>query len=170
VDGDGYVVNGPWLDLSGYTFTQGTANVVVVYTAGAAAVDTSTIPAAPGPYTYTATAPTYSSTLSVTIAGVTATVMAGTPTVGRYAVTSAGVYTFAAADAGKAIVVTYGILPPDIEQATIEHVALRYRNRPSAGLGSQSVGGESVTYSDAGTFAFITGVLDGSIYKTPAVA
>lgn len=51
-------------------------------------------------------------------------------------------------------------VPADLEQAVIEHVALRYRDRGREGLGSASMGGEAATYSSAGALAYIMSVLD----------
>jgi hypothetical protein len=71
-------------------------------------------------------------------------------------------YTFTTGTANVVIVYTAGFVacPTDVEQATLEHVALRYRDRKHTGLESASGGGDSVNYSNAGTLAFIGGVLD----------
>jgi hypothetical protein len=84
----GWVYRADGVDLVGYSFTEGTANIVIVYTAG------------------------------------------------------------------------FTTCPTDIEQACLEHVAIRYRDRQSTGLAAASGGGDSVTFSNAGTLAFIAGVLD----------
>lgn len=55
---------------------------------------------------------------------------------------------------------TLETLPADLAQAVTEHVALRYRDRGRLGLASQNGGGESATYSNAGTLAYIEGALD----------
>lgn len=54
----------------------------------------------------------------------------------------------------------YATTPPDLEQAVIEHVALRYADRKHTGIDSLSAGGESAQFGTAGTFAYINGVLD----------
>jgi len=79
---------------------------------------------------------------------------------------------FTAGTANVTIVYTAGVsvCPYDLEQAVIEHVALRYRDRTRAGLGSQSSGGESATFSDAGTLAYIEGVLTASPLNALAMA
>lgn len=51
-------------------------------------------------------------------------------------------------------------LPTDLAQAVTEHVALRFRDRGRLGLASENSGGESASYSNAGTLAYIEGVLD----------
>lgn len=69
-------------------------------------------------------------------------------------------YKFMAGVQNVVFVYTAGeAVPADIEQAVIEHVALRYRDRTRTGLGSQNANGESATFSDAGTLAYIEGVL-----------
>lgn len=98
VTATGYVLHDGAIELVGYTFTTGTANVVVVYSAGSATC------------------------------------------------------------------------PTDLEQAVIEHVALRYRDRGHVGMASGSVGGESATFSNAGTLAYIEGVIDSSNLKRWGVA
>jgi hypothetical protein len=59
-------------------------------------------------------------------------------------------------------------VPLDIEQATIEHVALRYMDRSHIGLGSASGLGEAATFSGAGIFAFVESVLRP--YRAPGFA
>ena len=55
----------------------------------------------------------------------------GTPTTGQYAVSSAGVYQFAAADAGKAVNLTYAFntIPADLVSHTLEIVTARWSSR-----------------------------------------
>ena len=52
------------------------------------------------------------------------------------------------------------MVPPDLELAVLKHVGIQYRDRAHLGLGSGSVGGESATFSNAGEFAYIEGVID----------
>jgi hypothetical protein len=54
----------------------------------------------------------------------------------------------------------YATVPADIEQACIEHVALRYSDRKRIGVDSMSAGGESAQFSNVGALAYIEGVLD----------
>ena len=55
---------------------------------------------------------------------------------------TSGVYTFAAADAGAAVSISYGFIPAAINNACIEWVAERYRYRTRVGQSSQSVSGQ----------------------------
>jgi hypothetical protein len=85
--------------LSG-SLTSGSQRVVT---------DTGSIPANPGPYTVTVLgSANFAEDLGVYIAGAPATVVAANPAVGEYSVnTGTGVYTFAAADQGKAYEISY---------------------------------------------------------------
>ena len=60
------------------------------------------------------------------------TAVTGTPAAGQYNV-SGGVYTFAAADAGANVLISYGFIPAAINNACIEWVAERYRYRTRVG-------------------------------------
>ena len=57
---------------------------------------------------------------------------ANIPSQGQYNVSS-GVYAFAAADAGAAVLISYGFIPAAINNACIEWVAERYRYRTRVG-------------------------------------
>ena len=133
------------LDLFHATFRRGRQNVEVSYNAGYAVEgENQTVPAAPGPYTVTAAAPfgPWASDQGVTYNNVTPLVaVSGTPSVGEYNV-SAGVYTFAAADAGVVLLVSYGFIPAAINNACIEWVAERYRYRTRIGQSAQTVQGQ----------------------------
>jgi len=54
----------------------------------------------------------------------------------------------------------YAAIPADLEQAIIEHVALRYADRKRTGIDSMSAAGESAQFGNAGSLAYIVGVLD----------
>ena len=85
------------LDLFHVNFRRGRQNVVINYTAGYAVEgESATVPAAPGPYTVTATAPfgPWASDASVAYDNDTAmAAVSGTPGAGQYNVAS-GVYSF----------------------------------------------------------------------------
>lgn len=70
-------------------------------------------------------------------------------------------YSFTAGIQNVVIVYTAGeAVPADLEQAVIEHVALKYRDRSHIGLDLKSGGGEYANFSNAGALAFINDVLD----------
>ncbi|HUZ33104.1 MAG TPA: hypothetical protein VMV19_13525, partial [Xanthobacteraceae bacterium] len=136
------------LDLFHMLFRQGRQNVAVTYDAGyAIQSESASVPAAPGPYTVTAAAPfgPWASDNGVTYNNDTPltplTAVAGTPAAGQYNV-SAGIYTFAATDAGANMLISYGFIPAAINNACIEWVAERYRYRTRIGQSAQTVSGQ----------------------------
>ena len=68
---------------------------------------------------------------------------------GQYAVAD-GVYTFSPADAGASVSLSYGYVPQDLAQATLELAAERFRAADHIGLRSKSLGGqETVSFDSA---------------------
>jgi len=171
--GRGYLLE-PWdglppgrpqaLDLFDALYCRGRQNVVVDYSAGyAVEAESASVPAAPGPYTVTAAAPfgPWASDAGVTYNNDTALVaVPGTPGGGEYNV-SGGVYTFAAADAGAAVLISYGFIPAAINNACIEWVAERYRYRTRIGQSAQTVQGQmTASYSLKDMPDFVRASLD----------
>ena len=171
--GRGYLL-APWnglppgrpqaLDLFELAFCKGRQNVLVSYSAGyAVQSEAAAVPGAPGPYSVTAAAPfgPWASDLGVTYANGTAlTAVAGSPAAGQYNV-AAGVYTLAAADAGAAVLVSYGFVPAAINNACIEWVAERYRYRTRIGQSAQTVQGQqTASYSLKDMPDFVRVLLD----------
>lgn len=139
------------LDLvGGYTFWRGQQNVQVAYVAGyLVAGELNTIPGT-SPYVVSPNAPygAWASDWAVSIAGVLATKVAGSPAAGQYAISSVGNYTFAAADAGKAVSLSYGFVPTDLALACVETVAEKFTYTSRIGVLSKSLGGqETVSFS-----------------------
>ncbi len=171
--GRGYLLE-PWngvppgrpqaLDLFEVAFRRGRQNVVLSYSAGyAVQSEAATVPAAPGPYTVTSMAPfgPWASDLGVTYAnGAALTDVTGSPAAGQYNVAT-GVYTFAAADAGAALLISYGFVPAAINNACIEWVAERYRYRTRIGQSAQTVQGQqTASYSLKDMPDFVRASLD----------
>ena len=133
------------LDLFHALFREGRQNVVAAYEAGyAVESEAATVPSTPGPYTMTAAAPfgPWASDYGVVYANGTAlTAVSGTPGAAEYNVSN-GVYSFAAADAGAALLLAYGFIPAAINNACIEWTAERYRYRTRIGQSAQSVSGQ----------------------------
>lgn len=109
--GDGVTTEFPLLrSLGGFYELVGqvdTDNPVVV---NVSTTDSTTVPSSPGPYTITVTqAATFINDLGVVKDGTTPmTKVTGTPTTGQYSVDeTTGVYTFAAADTGDSVVISY---------------------------------------------------------------
>lgn len=136
-------------------FPRGVGNIEVGYTYGYCVQDEAqTIPALTT-YTITPAAPrgSYAQDLGVKLANGTALtkITSGTPTTGQYLPpdvtlsTPRLVYTFAAADAGQAVLLSYNYIPAPIEQACIEIVGERYKYKGRIGLASASLGGQETT-------------------------
>jgi hypothetical protein len=157
---------GPYFDRSataGYVFIRGKSNVLISYTGGFLVLplgQTSTnrwllpaeqqvIPATPYQIT---TQSLWTSDNGVQFVSDSSSLVkvTGTPTAGQYTVGTVsgvpGVYTFAAADTGKAVALSYGYVPADIEQVCIDLVSVSFKGKDRVGLVSQAVGTESVTY------------------------
>jgi hypothetical protein len=169
----GYLVE-PWdglppgrpqaLDVFHTFYRDGRQNVLVDYTAGYGVQnEAAAVPAASGPYTITAAAPfgPWASDAGVTYANGTAlAAVREAPSAGQYNV-SGGVYTFAAADAGAGMLISYGFIPAAINNACIEWVAERYRYRTRVGQSAQTVAGQqTASYSLKDMPDFIRASLD----------
>jgi hypothetical protein len=152
------------VDLYGYSFQKGRQNVYIAYTAGYAISDEAhTIPAT-STYTITVNQPygPWGQDDGVQSAtGIVYTAVTGTPAVSQYSVNSTtGVYTFNAADAGTAMLISYSYIPADINQACIEWVAERYRYRDRISQRSKSLGGQETASYDIGAMsAYIKQIL-----------
>jgi hypothetical protein len=152
------------LDLFHAAFRAGRQNVAVSYGAGYAVENESvTVPAAPGPYTATVAAPfgPWAADAGVTYDnGMALMAVSGAPSTGQYNV-AGGLYTFAAADAGAGVLVSYGYIPAAINNACIEWVAERYRYRTRIGQSAQTVQGQqTASYSLKDMPDFVRASLD----------
>jgi hypothetical protein len=153
-------VYGPWI-IGAPGFGPGRQNVAITYMAGYQTTDSVEIPSS-GPYTLTPLCPwgPWASDGGVTFADGTAlTKVAGTPSTGQYQLTVVSstdsapfsvtvTYIYAAADAGKAILQSYGYVPGAINAAIIEWVTDRYRYKDRVGVSTSSVGGQATTTFD----------------------
>jgi hypothetical protein len=152
------------LDVFRAYYRKGRQNIMVDYTAGYAVEgETATVPLAPGPYNVSVAAPfgPWAVDLGVTYAGGTPlSVTSGSPAAAYYNV-SGGTYTFAAADAGANILISYGFIPAAVNNACIEWVAERYRYRTRIGQSAQTVQGQqTASYSLKDIPDFIRASLD----------
>jgi len=152
------------LDLFHALYRRGRQNVAVSYNAGYAVEnEAATIPATPGPYAVAVAAPFGPWANDQGVAynnGSPLAAAAGAPSAGEYNV-SAGLYTFAAADAGAAVLISYGFIPAAINNACIEWVAERYRYRTRIGQSAQTVQGQqTAAYSLKDMSDFVRASLD----------
>jgi Phage gp6-like head-tail connector protein len=140
-----------------HVFCKGRQNVLVSYRAGYEIVGEAwTVPTTP--FQVTALAPYGNWAVDTGVAyagGAAMSAVSNAPTQGQYSV-SAGVYTFASADAGAAVVLSYGYIPADLEQCALEWVADRYKYKDRIGMTSKSLGGqETVAYQNKATPDFV---------------
>jgi len=170
------------LSLSGgATFYRGTRNVGVTYLAGYQVTDEAgTIPATPFRITPLAPYGIWASDQGVTFLNGTAltAISSGTPTTGQYlppapdATVPRDYYTFAAADTGLPVLMSYGFVPADLEQVVLELIIERsaYRTRP--GVKSQMLASqETIVYDNSGLSRATQSIL--SAYRSvlpPAMA
>lgn len=137
--------------LRGYRFWRGVQNILVSYSGGYQVTDDNQIIPSNSSYLVAALAPygEWASDQGVLINGVAATAVASTPSAGQYSV-SAGVYTFAAANAGEPVSLTYGYIPADLALACLQIAGeyLAYQAHP--GVTSKSLGGqEAISFNNS---------------------
>lgn len=149
--GYGYVVSEDELALIGGAFSAGLQNVQVTYTAGLQVTgEAQTVPSS-GQYQINASslAKAWISDVGVTLAsGTPLFSVSGAPASGQYQVTlNSGVptYVFNVAQAGAAVLISYGWVWSDLRQAVIELVGETYKRRTRIGDNSQNTGNGMVT-------------------------
>ena len=97
--------------------------------------------------------------VSYAAGGPLAAVAAGKEALGTYSV-SGGTYTFSAADAGAALLISYGFIPADLANAALEWIADRLAYQDRIGVASKSLGGqETVSYRIGATPDFVKGMV-----------
>ncbi len=152
------------LDVFRAYYRKGRQNIVVDYTAGYAVEgEAATVPAGPSSYNVSVAAPfgPWATDVAVTYAnGAPLAAVPANPAAGQYTV-AGGTYTFAAADAGAGVLLSYGYIPAAINNACIEWVAERYRYRTRIGQNAQTVQGQqTASYSLKDIPDFVRASLD----------
>ena len=154
--------------LRRYGFPRGQSNIQIMYTAGFVAQsvvgELDTIPAS-GAYTVTVgsvlngTSWLTDGGVSYFVGGAALVPVLIAPTAGQYFVQGNGTYLFAAADAGKQVLINYTAAgtPADIILAVNQMVALNYKRR-------QWIGQKSVVMKDVGSTSY-TLLLDPEIMR-----
>lgn len=125
-------------------FARGVQNVAIAYSAGYQITRERAVVPTNAPHAVSALAPygDWASDGGVAYAdGAVLSPVAGNPVPGRYALAD-GVYTFAAADAGATVQLTYGYVPADLTVCCMDWVAERYAYRSRIGQQSKSLGGQ----------------------------
>lgn len=137
------------LEFNNGGFSRGAQNIQVTYVAGYLIQnEAATIPITPFQVTVQQPQGIWCRDGGVTYAssGIALVPVTGpTPTIGQYVPppdTSPGLYTFAAADVGKAILISYSYIPAELEEACIQMVAERNSYRQRIGELSKSLGGQ----------------------------
>lgn len=148
----GWVLDGEtgMVYLRGLAFARGVQNVAVSYTAGyLAAGEPQTVPAT-APYQLSCASLTrlWAADSGVSYQAGGALEPAAAPSAGQYVPPTApdGYYAFAAADAGRAVLVSYSYTPRDLEQACVELALLRLNERGRIGEAGKTLAGEVVSF------------------------
>lgn len=158
----GYTFNQTMLQLSGWYFCRGYSNVQVSYDAGFLISDE--------PQTIPGTAPYVLTTLARWNAGDRGVTYAdGTPLAaqpfgaalaqGQYSVDANGVYYFAAADAGAGVLISYAMVPFDVEQAAIDMIGDWFKYRERIGQLSMGIEQQTVSFTNTPMTARAQGVI-----------
>ena len=156
----GYVWDERRVMLADGLFPRGYNNVQVSYVAGFLIKDeTQTIPSV-APYTLATLAQWSAGDRGVIYTnGAPLTLVTGTPSLGQYAV-SGSVYTFAAADAGKTVAISYAYVPQDVEQAAVDMIGDWFRYRSRIGKLSEGIESQTITFTNQPITARAQGVLN----------
>ena len=85
--------------------------------------------------------------VAYTANGAALTQVGSGPVAGQYAF-SDGVYTFNTTDFNQQVTMNYYYIPSPVEQAAIEMIGLKLKQRDNIGIKSKTLGGETVTYTD----------------------
>ena len=142
------------LDLFGYDTGYGAQAFLVSYYAGYQITSEAQTITSSAPYAAVVDAPfgpwfTDGGVIDATT-GFAFTKVTGAPAAGQYAIvgTSPGEYAFAVANKGTPILITYGYIPGDVEQAVMELAGDRDSYRRRIGIKERSVGGQGLTAYD----------------------
>lgn len=155
------------LNLQGYVFGSGVSSQIV-YEAGYENSQSFVIPGTPFQLTPT-DGGLWSLDLGVTIDGVAATLVTGTPNVGEYTLDEWGLYTFAAADAAKTAVIEYSYTPAAIAFAATELVGEWFKRKDRIGILSKTLGGqETITFANQDMNASARSMLQPWMNVVPA--
>jgi hypothetical protein len=166
----GYTFDDTTIYLTGGArFPQGRQNVLCSWTAGYQEAETGFIPtdnpATLAPSTGGAAAQNVSVKNAAT--GAALVEVGSNPATGQYSFAD-GIYTFAAADFGVRVTMTYYYVPGPVAMACIEMVGLDLKQRDNLGVTSKTLGGETITYTDKGMSSSVKEMLQPYRRITPA--
>lgn len=132
-------------------FCRGVRNVYVSYVAGYCVTDEEqTIPATPYAITTDQINGKWMQDDGVTYAatGISLTAVNGTPATGQYNA-AGGVYTFAAADTGLDVLISYSYVPKALEEACVQRVGEMYAYRQHVGQKMHTLSGNTTVSFDS---------------------
>lgn len=137
--------------IGGQRFPMGKQNVICTWTAGYQESETDFIPSGNTPTLTPTEGGRAVTNVSVTntATDVVMTEVGSSPATGQYSFAS-GTYTFAAADVGVQVTMSYYYVPGPIEQACIDMVSQDLKGRDNIGVRSRTMAAETVTYSSDG--------------------
>jgi hypothetical protein len=158
--GWGYVFDDVHIMLSGARFCRGFQNVGLAYAAGFLIADEAQTVPILGPFICTTFARWSAGDRGVTYSNGTPLVaVASSPNQGQYSV-DGSVYTFNALDAGAAVLISYGYVPYDLEQAAVDMIGDWFKSKDRIGKLSEAIEGQSITFTNQAITARAQGILN----------
>lgn len=139
-------------------FVKGVNNVMVSWIGGYQESETAFVPTGNTVAPSTGGTPAVSVGVTYTGNGVALAQVGSAPAAGQFAF-NAGVYSFSSADYNKQVTMTYYYVPAAVEQAAIEMVGLKLKQRDNLGIRSKSLAGENITYEDKGITPAVASML-----------
>ncbi len=124
------------ITLRGWSFPRCRSGINLVYTSGYVTSDQAVAAA------LVTTSRLWLADSGVTYNGAALQLVSSGPAAGQYSVDSAGNYSFATADAGHAVVISYSYVPADVEQCCLEMVASKYKAKDRLDISTESLGGQ----------------------------
>lgn len=158
------------LTLFGHNFPVGRSVINISYRAGYLMMDEAyTIPDATPWQITTSSVWLVDEGVKYALGDIPLTKVDENPIVGQYSVDVNGVYTFAEADEGEDILISYSYVPADIEQATYQMVGEQYNYKSRIGYVSKSLAGqETVTFTQKSMTDYIKLLLQPYMRVVPA--
>jgi hypothetical protein len=169
--GFGWQTSGPsgfvWDDLrvmvTGYTFERGFSNVQIDYAAGYLVTGEAQRVPAGAPFSLVTLAHWNAGDRGVTYADgspLQATSYGSALTRGSYSVDPNGVYYFSSDDAAAAVLISYGYVPFDVEQAAVDMIGDWFRYRDRIGQTSMTIEAQSITFTNTAITARAQGIMN----------
>lgn len=144
---------------SGLTrFYAGMNNVKLSWIGGYQESETAYVPTGNVIAPNTGGTPSVSIGVAYTSNGVALAQVGSAPAVGQFTFNQ-GVYGFNSADYNRQVTMSYYYVPAVVEQACIETIGLKLKQRDNLGIKSKSLAGESISYEDKGVTPAVMAML-----------